>query len=129
MVSSDFAAQAYPKLLPALVPVADTAQSLQDLASAVRRKWGRRLVAITGSTGKTTTKELLAAILALRYSVQKSPGNLNNSYGLPLALLGLEPAHDVAVMELAMSAPGEIMRLGANRPAASGRGDERRAGL
>ncbi len=98
-------------LSPALVPVRSPADALQRLALAVRRKWGRRLVAITGSVGKTTTKEMLAAILARRYAVHKSAGNLNNDFGLPLTLLGLEPSHEVAVVELAMSAPGEIARL------------------
>jgi UDP-N-acetylmuramoyl-tripeptide--D-alanyl-D-alanine ligase len=95
----------------ALIPVANTTEGLQRLARAVRRKWGRRLVAITGSTGKTTTKELIASALGRRLAVLKSPGNLNNDFGLPLALLALKPEHDVAVMELAMSAPGEIARL------------------
>jgi len=95
----------------ALIPVGNTTEALQQLARGVRRKWGRRLVAITGSTGKTTTKELIAAALARRLAVLKSPGNLNNDFGLPLALLALQPEQDVAVMELAMSAPGEIARL------------------
>lgn len=95
----------------ALIPVRNTTEALQQVAREVRRKWGRRLVAITGSTGKTTTKELVAVSLARRLAVLKSPGNLNNDFGLPLALLALEPRHEVAVMELAMSAPGEIARL------------------
>jgi UDP-N-acetylmuramoyl-tripeptide--D-alanyl-D-alanine ligase len=96
---------------PALLAVADTRCALQMLGRAVRRRWGKRLVAVTGSAGKSTTKEMIAAILGRRFRVWRSPGNLNNDYGLPLALLGLEPEHDVAVMELAMSAPGEIARL------------------
>jgi UDP-N-acetylmuramoyl-tripeptide--D-alanyl-D-alanine ligase len=96
---------------PALLAVADTRGALQTLAREVRRQWGKRLVAVTGSTGKSTTKELIAAILSQRFRVLRSPGNLNNDFGLPLALLGLEPEDDVAVMELAMSAPGEISRL------------------
>lgn len=93
------------------IVVPDTTAALQKLARSVRRKWGGRLVAITGSAGKTTTKEMTAALLAQRYPVLKSPGNLNNDYGLPLALLQLETTHKVAVMELAMSAPGEIAAL------------------
>ena len=73
----------------ALLAVPDPARALQDLARAVRRKWGRRVVAVTGSAGKTTTKELIAAILARRFSVLKTAGNLNNCYGLPLTLLQL----------------------------------------
>jgi UDP-N-acetylmuramoyl-tripeptide--D-alanyl-D-alanine ligase len=95
----------------ALIAVDDTTRALQQLARAVRRKWGGKLIAITGSVGKSTTKEMIAAILAERFSVRKSEGNLNNHYGLPLTLLGLEPEHDLAVTELAMSAAGEIALL------------------
>ena len=94
-----------------LIPVHDTTSALQDLARAVRRRWGRRLVAVTGSTGKTTTKELIAAALSTRFATHKSSGNLNNQYGVPLALLALEPAHEIAVLELGMSAAGEIAQL------------------
>jgi UDP-N-acetylmuramoyl-tripeptide--D-alanyl-D-alanine ligase len=94
-----------------LIPVSDTIVALQRLAQVVRRKWGRYLIGVTGSTGKTTTKELLAALLATRFVVHKSAGNLNNHYGVPLTLLGLEPSHEVAVVELAMSSPGEIAQL------------------
>jgi UDP-N-acetylmuramoyl-tripeptide--D-alanyl-D-alanine ligase len=111
VVSLAFRDKADARMASALIAVPDPARALQGLARAVRRKWGRRLVAVTGSAGKTTTKELIAAILARGHSVLKSPGNLNNFYGLPLALLALEPAHQVAVMELAMSAPGEIALL------------------
>ena len=86
----------------ALIPVPDTNVALQQLAQAVRQKWGRCLIGVTGSTGKTTTKELLAAQLATRFVVHKSAGNLNNHYGVPLTLLALEPSHEVAVVELAM---------------------------
>ena len=111
VVSEAFAASCSPSLRPALIPVGDTLQALQQLARSVRRKWGKQVVAVTGSTGKTTTKEMIAALLGERLAVHKSPGNLNNYYGLPLALLALEPHHDVAVLELAMSAPSEIARL------------------
>jgi UDP-N-acetylmuramoyl-tripeptide--D-alanyl-D-alanine ligase len=111
VVERGFYARSPEELRPMLIAVDDATQSLQRLARAVRRKWGRRLIAITGSVGKSTTKEMTAAILAERYSVLKSEGNLNNHYGLPLTLLGLEPAHQVAVTELAMSAAGEIALL------------------
>lgn len=111
VVGRAFYARSPEELRPALIAVADTTRALQQLAIAVRRKWGRRLVAITGSTGKSTTKEMTAAILAERYSVLKSAGNLNNHYGVPLTLLGLAPTHEVAVTELAMSGAGEIALL------------------
>jgi UDP-N-acetylmuramoyl-tripeptide--D-alanyl-D-alanine ligase len=111
VVEQAFRAASQPLLARALLPVGNTTEALQRLARAVRRKWGRQLVAITGSTGKSTTKEMAAALLARRYSVLRSFGNLNNYYGLPLTLLALEPSHDVAVTELAMSAPGEIELL------------------
>jgi UDP-N-acetylmuramoyl-tripeptide--D-alanyl-D-alanine ligase len=111
VVGRAFYARSPEELRPALIAVADTTRALQQLAIAVRRKWGGRLVAITGSTGKSTTKEMTAAILAERYSVLKSAGNLNNHYGLPLTLLGLAPTHEVAVTELAMSGAGEIALL------------------
>jgi UDP-N-acetylmuramoyl-tripeptide--D-alanyl-D-alanine ligase len=111
VVDAAFYASAPLEWQPALIAVADTQSALQMLGLAVRRKWGKRLVAVTGSTGKSTTKEMIAAILSRRLHVFRSPGNLNNDFGVPLALLGLEPEHDVAVMELAMSASGEIARL------------------
>lgn len=95
----------------AFIVVDDTLAALQHLASAVRRHWGRRVVGITGSAGKTTTKEAVAIALGVGYSVLKSHGNLNNNYGLPLQLLRLEPSHDVAVIEMGMNHAGEIAAL------------------
>lgn len=91
--------------------VEDPLKALQQLAAAVRRHWGRRLIGITGSAGKTTTKEAVAAVLGAEFSVLKSHGNLNNEYGLPLQLLKLEPWHEVAVIEMGMSHAGEITAL------------------
>jgi len=111
VVEQEFRERVPPTLAPMFIPVGDTTRALQDLARAVRRKWGGQVVAVTGSTGKTTTKELIATLLATRFAVHKSQGNLNNKYGLPLTLLALEPAHQVAVLEMGMSALGEIARL------------------
>ena len=94
-----------------LVAVEDTLVALQTLATAVRRMWARPLIAVTGSVGKTTTKDAIAHVLASRFRVLKSEGNFNNHFGLPLMLLKLEPEHDVAAIELGMSHAGEIAAL------------------
>jgi len=94
-----------------LVLVDDTTRALQALARHVRRESGSQVVAITGSAGKTTTKEVTAAFLELRYRVLRSGGNLNNHIGLPLSLLGLRSRPEIAVVELGMNHAGEIRTL------------------
>jgi len=89
----------------------DPLTALQALAAHVRRRWGKRVVAITGSAGKTTTKEAVAAALGAKLNVLKSRGNLNNGFGLPLELLRLEPEHEIAVVEMGMNHLGEIATL------------------
>jgi UDP-N-acetylmuramoyl-tripeptide--D-alanyl-D-alanine ligase len=95
----------------ALVLVEDTTHALQRLGAYHRRRLDIPVVAVTGSNGKTTTKELAAAVLARRFRVLKPTGSLNNQWGVPLTLLGLEPAHQAAVLELGMNAFGEIAAL------------------
>ena len=96
-----------------LVNVDDTTSALTRLAAHVRALAAVPVVAVTGSAGKTTTKEMTAALLGARGPVLKTEGNLNNQYGLPLTLLRLTGEHTAAVLELGMSAAGELRRLSA----------------
>lgn len=98
-------------LLAPLLITEDPLLALQALAAHVRRQWGRRVVAVTGSAGKTTTKEAIAAALSVKFNVLKSEGNRNNAFGLPLQLLRLTPEHEAAVIEMGMNHPGEIAEL------------------
>ena len=94
-----------------IIYVEDTLRALQDLAHFLRLKQDIPVIAITGSNGKTTTKEMLYAILSKRFKVIKNEGNLNNHIGLPLSLTRIAPDDEVAVLELGMNASGEIRRL------------------
>src|SRR5271167_2176378 len=99
-----------------LFAVDDTLDALHRLASRACAIWrqatpGRKIGGVAGSVGKTTTKEILAALVAARFRVLKTQGNLNNEYGLPLTLLQLDDQHDAAVLELGMSHRGELAEL------------------
>src|SRR5260221_4616040 len=95
------------------ITVPDTLTALHELARAVRQDWGKKICGITGSVGKTTTKEILAALLGAKLRVLKTAGNFNNEYGLPLTIFHLEEEDDAAVLEMGISFPGEVNRRGA----------------
>lgn len=94
-----------------LIVVKDPLHALGDLAHFWRNQFSLPVIALTGSNGKTTTKEMTSSILAHKFSVLKTEGNFNNLIGLPLTLLKLSPEHEVAVLEMGMNAFGEIRRL------------------
>jgi UDP-N-acetylmuramoyl-tripeptide--D-alanyl-D-alanine ligase len=98
-------------ILAKCIVVDDTFVALKQLARAVRQAWGGKIAGVTGSVGKTTTKEILAALLGARFCVLKSEGNFNNEYGLPLTLFKLDETHQTAVLEMGMSRRGELSRL------------------
>jgi UDP-N-acetylmuramoyl-tripeptide--D-alanyl-D-alanine ligase len=93
------------------IAVEDTLLALQQVGHAIRKRWGKTVVAITGSNGKTTVKELVATVLAQNQAVHKTAGNLNNHLGVPLTLAELSHGHDLAVVEMGMNHYGEIARL------------------
>ncbi len=97
-----------PTNLPVCILVNDTTHALQQIARAWRARFDTRLIGITGSVGKTSTKELTAAVLSRRFRTLKSEGNRNNEIGVPLTLLNLRPWHERAVIEMGMYAQGEI---------------------
>jgi UDP-N-acetylmuramoyl-tripeptide--D-alanyl-D-alanine ligase len=104
-------AQTGPAGLPVCIKVEDSLAGLQRLAAYWRARFDTRVIAITGSVGKSTTKELTWSVLSRRYSTLKSPGNLNNEIGLPLTLLGLGASHQRVVLEMGMYGLGEITQL------------------
>ncbi|MEG0455185.1 MAG: UDP-N-acetylmuramoyl-tripeptide--D-alanyl-D-alanine ligase, partial [Bacteroides sp.] len=93
------------------IVVSDCLQTLQQLANYHRRQLGTRVIGITGTNGKTTTKELLSAVLSQAHNVLYTLGNLNNHIGVPLTLLRLKPEHTLAVIEMGANHPGEIKQL------------------
>lgn len=93
------------------IVVDDSLSALQQLANYHRRKLGTRIVGVTGTNGKTTTKELLAAVLGEKYNVLYTEGNFNNHIGVPKTLLRLKPEHEMAVIEMGANHPGEIKTL------------------
>jgi UDP-N-acetylmuramoyl-tripeptide--D-alanyl-D-alanine ligase len=95
----------------AVIAVKDTLRALGDLAQERRRKYGTPVVALTGSNGKTTTKEMITACLETTLPILKTTGNLNNLIGLPLTLLKLTEKEKVMILEMGMNVPGEIRRL------------------
>jgi UDP-N-acetylmuramoyl-tripeptide--D-alanyl-D-alanine ligase len=96
-----------------LVLVEDTTRALGKLAAAHRARFSLPVVAVTGSNGKTTTKEMIASVLGTRWRTLKPEGSFNNQWGLPLTLLGLGPEHEALVVELGANQPGEIASLAA----------------
>ncbi len=100
-----------PERVENLIAVPDTLRALQDLAHAYRMGYAIPVVAVTGTNGKTSTKEMIYSILQIGHKVYRSPGNLNNHIGVPLSLLGIEPGTERVVLEFGMSGKGEIRRL------------------
>jgi UDP-N-acetylmuramoyl-tripeptide--D-alanyl-D-alanine ligase len=94
-----------------LVRAEDTLQALQTLAANYRRRFTIPVLGLTGTNGKTTTKELIASVLQSKFSLTKTPGNLNNHIGTPLSLLGIDDQTEIAVIEMGMNHTGEIAEL------------------
>lgn len=96
---------------PRMILVDNVLDSLQQVAALHRRTLGTPVIGITGTNGKTTTKELTNAVMSTTYNVLCTQGNLNNSIGVPLTVLGLKPEHDYAIVEMGASHPGDIKEL------------------
>ncbi len=94
-----------------IIEVSDTLEALKSLAQYWRRKWGGRVFAITGTSGKTTTKEFASVLLKESYRTHWSHGSFNNHWGVPLTLLGIDREDEVAIVEMGMNHPGEISEL------------------
>ena len=111
IASSPIAYRQSPIAHPRLLLVEDTLLALQDLARAWRRELALPIIGITGTNGKTTTKELLATVLSTKYNLHYTQGNLNNQIGVPLTLLQITRAHEMAIVEMGASHPGDIKEL------------------
>ena len=111
IASSPIAHSQSPIAHPRFLLVEDTLLALQDLARAWRRELGLPIIGITGTNGKTTTKELLATVLSTKYNLHYTQGNLNNQIGVPLTLLQITRAHEMAIVEMGASHPGDIKEL------------------
>ncbi|MBT4484947.1 MAG: UDP-N-acetylmuramoyl-tripeptide--D-alanyl-D-alanine ligase [Candidatus Latescibacteria bacterium] len=109
VVNEDSMKEEFDKL--AVIPVKDTIRALGEAASDYRSSFKATVVAVTGTTGKTTCREMMLAVLATRFHVHGTKGNYNNHIGMPLTVFGLDDSHECAVFELGMSAPGEIEYL------------------
>ena len=94
-----------------VIRVKDTHEALKALARAVRISWNGKLTAVTGSVGKTTVREFAYQLISARFRAYQTPGNYNNLFGLPLALLGLGSEHEIGIFEMGMSAAGEIAEM------------------
>ena len=103
--------QGQERLADRLIVVSDTLQTLKDLAREHRRQFNIPVIGITGTNGKTTTKELVAAVLGQRFNVLYTQGNFNNDVGVPKTLFRLTAEHDIAVIEMGASHPGDIRTL------------------
>jgi len=108
---NDFVEQAKAQGAEYVICGENALQELQDLARAWRRELGLPILAITGTNGKTTTKELCAAVLRTKYNIYYTQGNLNNQLGVPLTLLSITRAHEMAIVEMGASHPGDIKEL------------------
>ena len=108
---NDFVEQAKAQGAEYVICGENALQELQDLARAWRRELGLPILAITGTNGKTTTKELCAAVLKTKYNIYYTQGNLNNQLGVPLTLLSITRAHEMAIVEMGASHPGDIKEL------------------
>lgn len=111
VIQSGYEGQIPAEISECALVVEDTHKALRDIAQWWRDKFSPKIVALTGTNGKTTTKEMIADLLSRKYRVFRSPGNLNNLYGIPLALCLLDDSYEVCVLELGMSYPGEIAIL------------------